>query len=233
MTKRTVLTIILDSIFIIGFNALFFLYGGVHSVSTIWICYGFLHFAYLMILITPLIESKGKTASLSRLTTYSISFLYFIATFAFALFVFFYRDSVGKIKLNIMSVVSVEIIIAMLYIVILVVNILMNDTIAQKQAKHDAEKSFIKTISAKTKYVESLATEQILKNRIEDLYVTARTSPIHSSSEVAIYEEKTMDLLDELEKNIEQNETEKSSALITEISRLLNKRNLIAKSRQM
>lgn len=233
MTKRNTLTIILDSIFIIVFNVLFFLYGGAHSVSTIWICYGFLHFAYLMILITPLIESKGKTASLSRLTTYSISFLYFIATFAFAMFVFFNRNSVGKIKLTVISVVSIEIIIATLYIVILIINILINDTIAKKQTKHDTEKSFIKAISAKTKYIESLTTGQTLKNRLENLYVTAHTSPIHSSNEVAVYEEKIMGLLDELEKNIEQNKSEKSAELITEIGRLLNKRNLMIKMRQM
>ncbi|MBD5414559.1 MAG: hypothetical protein HDR52_09150 [Treponema sp.] len=233
MTKRNILTVILDSIFIIVFNALFFLYDCAHSVSTIWICYGFLHFAYLMILIIPLIESKGKTASHSHLTTYLISFLYFIATFAFAMFVFFNRNSIGKIKLNVMSIVSVEIITTMLYIVILVINILMNDTIAKKQAKHDAEKSFIKAISAKTKYIESLTAGQILKSRLEDLYVTAYTSPIHTSNEVAVYEEKIMNLLAELEKNIEQNKTEKSSDLITEINRLLNKRNLIVKARQM
>lgn len=228
MTKRNILTIILDSIFIIAFNALFFLYGDVHSTFTIWTCYGFLHFAYLMILITPLIESKGKTASLSHLTTYSISFLYFIVNLAFALFVFLHQNSVGKTKLYVMSVASVEIITAMLYIVILVINILMNDTIAQKQAKHNADNAFIKTISAKTKYIESLTAEPTLKNRLEDLYVTAHTSPTRSSSTLAIYEEKIMNLLDELEKNIEQNKTEKSSDLITEIDRLLNKRNLFS-----
>lgn len=231
MKKRTILTIILDSVFVVAFNALFFLHGGAHSAVSAWVCYGFLHFAYLMVLVTPLMESKGKTASLSRLTTYSISLSYFAINFVFALFIFFYRDSIGIIRFGFATVVSVEIILTVLYIIILATNLLTNDTIAKKQAAHDAGNAFIKTISAKAKYIETLAVEQTLKNRLNDLHATAHASPIHSSSEVAVYEEKIVTLLDELEKNVEQTNAEKSTELIAEIVRLLNKRNVMNKTR--
>lgn len=229
MKKRTILTIILDSVFVVAFNALFFLHVGAHSAVSAWVCYGFLHFAYLMVLLTPLMESKGKTASLSRLTTYSISLSYFAINFVFALFVFFYRDSSGIIRFGFAPVVSAEIILTVLYIIILAINLLTNDTIAQKQAVHDAGNAFIKTISAKAKYIETLAVEQTLKNRLNDLYATAHASPIHSSSEVAVYERKIEHLLQELEQYVKQNTIEKSAELITEIDGLLTKRNLIVK----
>ena len=228
MKKRTILTIILDSVFVVAFNALFFLHGGAHSAASAWVCYGFLHFAYLMVLLTPLMESKGKPASLSRLTTYSISLSYFALNFVFSLSIFFYGNS-DATSIGVTSVVSIEIIAAALYAIILATNLLTNDTIAKKQAVHDAGNSFIKTISAKAKYIEILAVEQTLKSRLNDLYATAHASPIRSSSEVAVYEEKIMTLLDELEKNVEQRNTEKSAELIAEIGRLLNKRNIIAR----
>ena len=228
MKKRTILTIILDSVFVVAFNALFFLHGGAHSAASAWVCYGFLHFAYLMVLVTPLIESGGKTASLSRLTTYSISLSYFAINFVFALFIFFYGNSDGAI-IDITPVVSIEIIVTTLYVIILATNLLTNDTIAKKQAVHDACNAFIKTISAKAKYIETLAVEQTLKNRLNDLYTTAHASPIRSSSEVTVYEEKIITLLDELEKNVEQANSEKSAELIGEIGRLLNKRNVMIK----
>ena len=228
MKKRTILTIILDSVFVVAFNALFFLHGGAHSAVSAWVCYGFLHFAYLMVLVTPLIESGGKTASLSRLTTYSISLSYFAINFVFALFIFFYGNSDGAI-IDITPVVSIEIIVTTLYVIILATNLLTNDTIAKKQAVHDADNAFIKTISAKAKYIETLAVGQTLKNRLNDLYATAHASPIRSSSEVTVYEEKIITLLDELEKNVEQANTEKSAELIGEIGRLLNKRNVMIK----
>lgn len=230
MKKRTILTIILDSVFVVAFNALFFLHGGAHSAVSAWVCYGFLHFAYLMVLLTPLMESKGKTASLSRLTTYSISLSYFALNLVFALFIFFYGNSDGAI-IDITPVVLIEIIVATLYVIILATNLLTNDTIAKKQAAHDAGNAFIKTISAKAKYIETLAVEQTLKNRLNDLHATAHASPIRSSSDVAVYEEKIVDLLDELEKNVEQANTEKSAELIAEIVRLLNKRNVMNKTR--
>ena len=228
MKKRTILTIILDSVFVVAFNTLFFLHGGAHSAVSAWVCYGFLHFAYLMVLVTPLIESGGKTASLSRLTTYSISLSYFAINFVFALFIFFYGNSDGAI-IDITPVVSIEIIVTTLYVIILATNLLTNDTIAKKQAAHDAGNAFIRTISAKAKYIETLAVEQTLKNRLNDLHATAHASPIRSSSDVAVYEEKIVDLLDELEKNVEQANTEKSAELIGEIGRLLNKRNVMIK----
>ena len=78
MTKKNILTIILDSVFIIAFNILFFLNGGTHHVAAVWTAYGFLHFAYLMVLITSLIAAHGSTAVLSKTTTYTISLFYFV-----------------------------------------------------------------------------------------------------------------------------------------------------------
>ena len=88
MSKKNILTIILDSVFVIAFNLLFFLNGGTQHVAAIWTAYGFLHFAYLMVLITPLIASKGSNAVLSKTTTYTISLLFFIVELFFAIIIF-------------------------------------------------------------------------------------------------------------------------------------------------
>ena len=45
--KKNILTVILNTVFIVVFNTLFFLNGGTQHVASIWITYGFLHFAYL------------------------------------------------------------------------------------------------------------------------------------------------------------------------------------------
>lgn len=225
MTKKNILTIILDTVFIIAFNILFFVNKGTNHVAAVWICYGFLHFAYLMFLLTPVIEAKGKTAYLSRLTTYSISFLYFIIELVLTVIIFF-NDRIVGTKL----IISIQTIITAIYIIVLVTNLLANDATSKKQLRHDIENDFIKSISAKAKYIESITTNPNLKNRINNMYYTIHSSPIISCGEVAAYETKIIELLEDLETLVGQDEiaaTEK----ITEIERFVNKRNLVLKTK--
>lgn len=226
MTKKNILTIILDSIFIVAFNILFFINAGTSHTSAVWTCYGFLHFSYLMILLTPVIESKGKTAYLSGLTTYSISFSYFLLELVFAVIGVFTLDEVFGTKF----IVSIQIIFIAIYFILLVSNLLANDASAKKQSKHDIENDFVKTISSKSKYIESITQNAKLKNRINNLYYTIHSSPIKSSAEVAVYENKISDLLDALENAVTQANEGKTNELVGEIERLVAKRNFILKA---
>ena len=225
MTKRNILTIILDSVFVIAFNVLFFVNGGTQHVSSVWTCYGFLHFAYLMVLITPVIEAKGKTAYLSKLTTYTISLMYFFIELIVSIAVF--TSEINKLKL----IISAQTIITAIYIFLLMSNLLTNDSIARKQERHDLENDFIKTISSKAKFIESITTDPKLKNRINNLYYSIHSSPIRTSTEVIAYETKITELLEDLESLVGR-DTVTASEKIIEIEQMLSKRNFILKARR-
>lgn len=225
MTKKNILTIILDTVFIIAFNILFFVNKGTNHVAAVWICYGFLHFAYFMFLLTPLIEARGKTAYLSKLTTYSISFLYFLIELILSVIVFFNEQLIGT-KL----IISIQTIITAIYIIVLITNLLANDATERKQMRHDIENDFIKSISAKAKFIESITTNPNLKNRINNMYYTIHSSPIISCGEVAAYETKIIELLEDLEILVGQNAVA-ATEKITEIERFVNKRNLVLKTK--
>ncbi|WP_296333195.1 hypothetical protein [uncultured Treponema sp.] len=224
MTKKNILMIILDSIFIVAFNILFFVNAGTSHSLGVWTCYGFLHFSYLMILLTPLIETKSTY--LSWLTTYSISFSYFLLELVFAVMFFVNVDAFGT-----KVVVSIQTILTAIYFVLLVSNLLVNDATAKKQTRHDMENDFVKSISVKAKYIESIAQNSKLKSRINNLYYTIHSSPIKSSAEVSVYENKISDLLDNLETAVTQVNEEKANELAGEIERVVTKRNFILKSR--
>lgn len=225
MTKKNVLTAITDSVFVIAFNVLFFVNGGIHHVPSTWICYGFLHFAYLMVLLTPIFETKGKTAYLSKLTTYSISFLYFFIELVLAITVF--EKEMDKTKV----IISVQTIFTSLYFILLLSNLLANDSIAKKQERHDIENDFIKTISSRVKYIENIATDSNLKNKINNLYYSMHSSPIRTSTKVAAYETKIYELLDNLESLVDN---DKFAALekVREIEQMLTKRNFMLRARE-
>ena len=230
MNKRNILTIILDSVFVAAFNILFFVNNGTSHPTSIWICYVFLHFAYLMVLLTPLIESKGKTSYVSKLTTYSISLLYFLLTLFFAVFVFFYNNMENQNQIRTNLVISIQTILTAIYLVVLLSNVLVNDSIANKQARHDIENDFIKTISAKTKYIESITNDVALKNKINNLYYTIHASPIKTTADVAVYENKILELLEELEGFVATDKVAASEKIVA-IEQMLNKRNFMLKGK--
>lgn len=224
MKKRNIFTIILDTVFIIAFNVLFFLTRAYNIGTSIWVCYGFLHFSYFMILITPFLEAKGKTSNTSKLTTYGISICYFLVELIFILIL--YSKNFDKP----VFVICINIIITVVYLITLMTNLLVNDSIAKKQSDHDNQNNFIKRISAKVKFIESIVTDNSLKGKVNDLYYTIHSSPIKTESDVAEYEEKIEKLLSELE-NYADKDVSTALNKIEEIYCVLNKRNLLLKSK--
>ena len=63
MSKKGILWILLDLIFLAVFNAIFFVAIETKQPASVWIAYGFIHFAYLMVIATPLLIRKSSSAS--------------------------------------------------------------------------------------------------------------------------------------------------------------------------
>ena len=72
----------------------------------------------------------------------------------------------------------------------------------------------------------------MLKKRINNLYSTIHSSPVKSSINVATFEESIVGRVDDLENLVEKQESEKANEILTEIERLINKRNLTLKAEQ-
>lgn len=226
MTKKNILTIILDSVFIIAFNILFFLNGGTQHVAAVWIAYGFLHFAYLMVLITPLIYSRGSTETLSKTTTYTVSLLFFMVELILAIVIF--ATKTEHIKL----VISIETVITALYVIILVIILLADDSIENKQKRHELENDFIKGISSQLKYIETLISDKTTKAKIESLYYLAHSSPSKSDDSVKFYENEIVRNISMLEEFANKNDTEKTITILFELEKLINKRNFELKTKR-
>lgn len=67
----------LDSVFLALFNALFFMFQGTHNPPSVWISYGFIHFAYAVVLLSPFWAGGGSRLVLS-LPVHAVSSVYFL-----------------------------------------------------------------------------------------------------------------------------------------------------------
>jgi len=81
MKKTNGLWTILELIFLVIFNVLFFVLGGFKHNAIVWTSYGFIHFAYLMLLLTPRLIHKGKSSAIFGFSLYLISVVYYLLEF--------------------------------------------------------------------------------------------------------------------------------------------------------
>ena len=114
MNKKSILYILLDLVFLAVFNTVFFVAGGTEHPASVWIAYGFIHFSYLMVLVTPFLIRKSSSQAVFGFSLYSVSVVYFFVEFIVGLiFIFIGSDSYK-------SSLVVQVIIAGIYAVMLI-----------------------------------------------------------------------------------------------------------------
>ena len=125
MEKKTVLWWILDSIFIVVFNIVFFTIGGTEHPASVWIAYGFIHFAYGMMIVVPFLTKKGKHEVVLGFPLYLVSSAYFLCELVVGTVFIVLRQDTGKYSL------VTQIVMAGIYGVLLVANLIANEKTAE------------------------------------------------------------------------------------------------------
>ena len=217
MRKKNVLWILLDLVFLIVFNVVFFVAGGTDHPASVWISYGFIHFSYIMLLITPILIRKSVNTAVLGFPLYSISSAYFIVAFIAGLVFIFIRSDSYKASL------IVQVIIAGIYAALLISNMIANENTAESVERHEKELQYVKEASSKLKGIMNSINDKKLYKKVEKLYDLFHSSPVKSDNSVRNYELKALELIDNLENNI--NNESNALSLITEIQAVADERN--------
>ena len=205
----------LELVFLAVFNLVFFVAGGAEHVASVWIAYGFIHFAYIMVLATSLLIHKSSSAALFGMTLYSVSAAYFFVEFLTGLiFIFIAADSYQASLL-------VQAIIAGVYAVILLTTLLANEYTADNEAKHEAEVAYIKNTAAELKALIGKASDKLANKEIEKAYDAVHASPTKSVAAVQEIEQKINRILFELRNAVKQDDTAQITIIAQEIVELV------------
>lgn len=219
MNKKNVLLVLLDSVFLIVFNVVFFVAGGTEHSAPVWISYGFIHFAYMMLLITPLFIRQTTNTAILGVPIYSISSTYFIVAFIVGLvFMFLPLDSYKA------SLIA-QVIIAGIYAVILILHLIANENTADSVERHEMELLYVKNSSLKLKGIMDSIKDKQLRKKVEKLYDLLHSSPAKSNNTVRDYELTVLELIDVLKGNIDKNDVSAAEATISKIERNASERN--------
>ena len=219
MNKKNVLWILLDLVFLLVFNVVFFVAGGTQHPASVWILYGFIHFAYIMLLVTAFLIRKSKNTAILGLSLYSISSVYFFLAFITGVVFIVMHPESYKASL------IVQVVIAGFYAVVLLSNMIANEHTADYMERHEVELQYVKQSSAKLKGIMETVSDKSLKKKIERAYDLLHSSPAKSSAEVRNNEAAVMDLIEVLERDIEKSDTVAANATLERIIWNANERN--------
>lgn len=219
MNKKTVLQILLDLVFVIVFNVVFFLSAGTEHPASVWISYGFIHFSYFMILLTPFLTRKSSSSAVFGFSIYTISSVYFFIEFIVGLVFIFLRQE----EINVALIV--QIIIAGIYAIMLISNLIANENTADSIEKHENEVDYIKTTASRVKALMGSSSDKKANKEIEKLYDSIHSSPTKSHSTVKSLEIQALNKVSDLEQAVDINDINLIIAISGEIADLYEQRN--------
>ena len=217
--KKTVLNRILDLVFIIIFNTIFFMVGGTEHQPSVWISYAFIHFAYVMIMLTPLFVRNSSSASVFKFTLGSISSAYFFVEFIVG--IIFILMKLKTIKLPFI----VQIIIFGVYAIMLLSIMIVNENTADSIERHETELKFVKESCAKLKFLMGATDDAGLKKSIEKAYDLIHSSQVKSNIAVRNMELDIIRLIESLIYQVQNGRNDEAQKTVSQILFTVNERN--------
>lgn len=217
--KKTILWILLDLVFLIVFNTIFFVAGGTDHNTSVWLSYGFIHLSYLLLIITPFLIRKSSSAAVFGFSLYSISSVYFMAEFVVG--VVFCLINMESYK----PAFIVQVVIAGFYAIMLISHLIANESTAESIERHEIELKYVKDCSARIQPLIDMVSDRKTRKKVEAVYDLIHGSQVRSNNSVRQIELDVIDQIDLLESAVESEDKEKISALCNKISRLAEERN--------
>lgn len=217
--KKNVLWILLDLVFLIVFNTVFFVAGGTDHNASVWISYGFIHLSYILLIITPFLIRKSSSAAVFGFSLYSISSTYFLVEFIVG--VIFCLINMESYK----PALIVQVIIAGFYAIMLISHMIANESTADSIERHEMELRYVKDCSACILPLVDMVSDKKIRKKVEAVYDMIHGSLVKSSNSVRQIELDVIDQIDLLEVAVDSGDKEKIETVCKIITRLADERN--------
>lgn len=205
------------------FNVSFFTITKAECTFSMWISYGFIHFAFLMFFLSPLFTRKSRNSRHVAIESIAlVTAIYFVATLLVGLFFLFN-------PLLVLFQYSVEAFITGIYLIILLITIVVNNRIADNDNAADAEKQLLNNIYVKAEFLKTKSGDAQVITELNALQEDSRYSPTKSSTAVKEYEMQILSNLDEITWDVEKVTSEEFLLKVKNCRDLLKQRNLMLK----
>jgi len=217
--KKSVLWVVLYSIFLGLFNLVFFTFGGTDHCATVWLSYGFIHAAYLTVAITSLTAFNKSSVPTLGFALSTIALAYFLAELAVGLIFILIGADILKFAL-VVQVILLGIFLAM-FVANLIANIQTNENLAQSKAGA----AFAKGCASKIRALSGKLSDNSAEKELERLGDTFYSSPVKSINATREIESTILREISNLEYAVMADDAKNAKLLIKKISSLIDERN--------
>lgn len=223
MIRKPIFWTLLDLVFLVAFNLVFFIVGGFAHTISVWISYAFIHISYILLLLTPVFSHKNKEKFILGMSISVISYIYFMMDLLCGILFIILLPEIFIVPL------IVNIILLALYVIILMSVIMTNERTNENLAIHETEMEYIKNASSKLQYLLTIVDDKVLSKEIEKAYDIIRTSPAHSDISVKAIENEVLTTISTLNVSISFGKDDVYE-LISKVISLAIQRNITLKS---
>ena len=219
MNSKQIMRTVVYIGYIIIYNLIFFMKGGMDSSTAGWIAYGFVWLAILISYIAPLYCKNYKRIPENLVTNYTFSWIYSAVTIVFNAIVILL-----KIK-SVPLTLILNLIFVVFYLQQLFYSLRVNYEVETNLERTDAERQFVRDVSKKLQMCRQMTDDAVLKKEIEKAYDAVRSCPLKSNDMAMNYEIKIIGLVDTLESKMDNNQNQEIPGIVQDILNNVKKRN--------
>ncbi len=219
MNSKQIMRTVVYIGYIIIYNLIFFMKGGMDSSVAGWIAYGFVWLAILISYIAPLYCKNYKRIPENLVTNYTFSWIYSAVTIVFNAIVILL-----KIK-SVPLTLILNLIFVVFYLQQLFYSLRVNYEVETNLERTDAERQFVRDVSKKLQMCRQMTDDAVLKKEIEKAYDAVRSCPLKSNDMAMNYEIKIIGLVDTLESKMDNNQNQEIPGIVQDILNNVKKRN--------
>ena len=180
--KSNIFKIIIAFIFLIVFNALFFILGGTERTTTEWVCYGFIHVSYLCLLSTPLFCNAGKGETVLSASLYLRALFFFFTELIVGICFLWYNPESYSWPAIVQGILLAA------FLILQLMSVLANDATKASIAKQRQERIYIRSLAENVKDAMRHVSDSTLRKQMASCYETLNSASIESFPEAAAAE---------------------------------------------
>lgn len=220
--KSTILRYIIYLIVVALFNLFFFGLSGVKHPASVWISYGFIHWAFAISIATPFLTEKGRDRVTFLFPMQMITAGYFVLELVIG--VIFILLAMSKYKLSLYT----QITLAAIDVILLLINMIANDHTAKQTEQRQENLQFIRGSCAQLQGIVDCLKGKETQNKVKKVYDVINSSAVKSHESVKAVENRVAEeitRLSYLADGDEQENREEIFLVCDKIIRLANERN--------
>lgn len=224
MNKVKISTFSICAIFLVAFNACFFLLGGFDHPASVWIAYGVIHASFAMLLLTPLFTKSDKRHVENAMPLFALSAAHFVLEFIIGIIVFIISPDGYKGLLVLFIILIAAYLIA--FLSLWSANAQTNEAM-ETRAK---EIFYIKDQASRLKMLLERTSDKELSKRLEAVYDNLHAAPTKSSPAVSAIEASIVAKIDDIEASLRDARNEDVPKLLEDLQYLIDDRSRILKN---